>query len=206
MANLKAISSSATLRAIKSLVVWRTAHSYLRNVTAVAPRWHLSDMNVWFKWSKWYVCISLWKPMMTSSKWNGNIFHVTGPSWGESTGHQWIPHKDQWRGAFDVLFDLRLNKRLSKQSRRRWDAIALIMVSLLRGEYKESRFNNCNVSFDSVSCPGSSVILIRASYVHETDQTKHLQITKMLKVFRWFRNIPENWTLRSGEELLSVDA
>ena len=28
------------------------------------------------------------------------------------------PHNGQWRGAFDVFFDLRLNKRLSKQS---WD-------------------------------------------------------------------------------------
>ena len=27
--------------------------------------------------------------VMTSS--NGNIFRVTGPLWGESTGHQWIP-------------------------------------------------------------------------------------------------------------------
>ena len=27
--------------------------------------------------------------MMTSS--NGNIFRVTGPLWGESTGHRWIP-------------------------------------------------------------------------------------------------------------------
>ena len=26
---------------------------------------------------------------MTSS--NGSIFHVTGPLWGEYTGHQWIP-------------------------------------------------------------------------------------------------------------------
>ena len=28
-------------------------------------------------------------------------FRVTGPLWGESTGHRWIPlHKDQWRGAW----------------------------------------------------------------------------------------------------------
>ena len=27
--------------------------------------------------------------MMMSS--NGNIFRVTGPLWGESTGHRWIP-------------------------------------------------------------------------------------------------------------------
>ena len=27
--------------------------------------------------------------MITST--NGNIFHITGPLWGESTGHRWIP-------------------------------------------------------------------------------------------------------------------
>ena len=42
--------------------------------------------------------------MMTSS--NGNIFRVTGPWWGESTGHRWFPHKGQWRGAlmFSLIF------------------------------------------------------------------------------------------------------
>ena len=52
--------------------------------------------------------------MMTSP--NGNIFRVTGLLWRESTGHWWIPVTK----ASDVFFDLRLNKRLSKQSRRRW--------------------------------------------------------------------------------------
>ena len=33
--------------------------------------------------------------------------------------HRW-PHKGQWRGAFDVFFDLRLNKLLSKQSWGWW--------------------------------------------------------------------------------------
>ena len=42
--------------------------------------------------------------MMTSS--NGNIFHVTGHLCGEFTGPQ--------------IFDLRLNKRLSKQSLGWW--------------------------------------------------------------------------------------
>ena len=33
--------------------------------------------------------------------------------------HRWpVTHKGQWR--FDVFFDMRLNKRLGKQSRRRW--------------------------------------------------------------------------------------
>ena len=47
--------------------------------------------------------------VMTSS--NGNIFRVTGPLCGEFT--------TLVTRRFDVLFDLRLNKRMSKQSRRR---------------------------------------------------------------------------------------
>ena len=35
--------------------------------------------------------------MMTS--WHGNALHITGPLWGESTGHRWIPlTKGQWCG------------------------------------------------------------------------------------------------------------
>ena len=49
--------------------------------------------------------------MMTSS--NGNIFRVTGHLCGEFTGPRWIPLTN----ASDAFsFDLRVNKRLSKQS------------------------------------------------------------------------------------------
>ena len=48
--------------------------------------------------------------MMTSS--NGNIFRVTGHLCGEFTGPGEFPHKGQWR---ELSFDLRLNKRLTKQ-------------------------------------------------------------------------------------------
>ena len=63
--------------------------------------------------------------MMTSS--NGNMFRVTGFCAGNSpvtagnspvTG-EFPLHRPVTR-SFDVFFDLRLNKRLSKQSRRRW--------------------------------------------------------------------------------------
>ena len=37
----------------------------------------------------WPVPGLLGSPMVTSS--NGNIFRVTGPLWGESAGHRWIP-------------------------------------------------------------------------------------------------------------------
>ena len=54
------------------------------------------------------------EPFMTTSS-NGNIFRVTGPLCGEFTGPGEFPA--QWPGtrSFDVFFDLRLNKRLSKQ-------------------------------------------------------------------------------------------
>ena len=42
---------------------------------------------------------------------------VTGHLCGEFTGHRWIPHtKASDAESFDVFFDLRMNKRLSKQS------------------------------------------------------------------------------------------
>ena len=43
---------------------------------------------------------------------NGNIFRVIAHLCGEFTGNRWIPLTK----ASDVFFDLRLNKRLSKQS------------------------------------------------------------------------------------------
>ena len=51
---------------------------------------------------------------MTSS--NGNLFRVTGHLCGEFTG----PGQRPVTRSFDVFFDLRLNKRLSKQSWGWW--------------------------------------------------------------------------------------
>ena len=58
------------------------------------------------------------RSMMTSS--NGNIFHVTGHLCGEFTGHRWIPRTKDSDAELWCFFDLRLNKRLSKQSRCWW--------------------------------------------------------------------------------------
>ena len=54
------------------------------------------------------------KDMMTSS--NGNIFRVTGHLCGEFTGPGEFPTQRPVTRSFDVFFDLRLNKQLSKQS------------------------------------------------------------------------------------------
>ena len=50
---------------------------------------------------------------MTSS--NGNIFRVTGPMCGEFTGPGEFPAQRPVTRSFNVFFDLRPNKRLSKQ-------------------------------------------------------------------------------------------
>ena len=61
-----------------------------------------------WNWRIWY------QLMMTSS--NGNIFRVTGPLCGESIGYRWISlTKTSDARSFDVFFDVRPNKLLSKQ-------------------------------------------------------------------------------------------
>ena len=56
--------------------------------------------------------------MMTSS--NGNIFRVTGHLCGEFTGPGEFPTQRPVTRSFDVYFDLRPNKWLSKQSWGWW--------------------------------------------------------------------------------------
>ena len=84
--------------------------------------------------------------MITAS--NGNIFRVTGPLRGELTGHRWIPLTMVTR-SFDFFY-LRMNKRLSKQSKRWWFEtpslslwrhcnVKLAMMLQIRG-YKDPTF------------------------------------------------------------------
>ena len=56
---------------------WRAGKRYFSS----QPRGHAMGCLLWVFWTK--------LTMMTSS--NGNIFRVTGPWWGESTSHWWIP-------------------------------------------------------------------------------------------------------------------
>ena len=51
-------------------------------------------------------------------KWK--YFRVTGPLCGEFTGHRWMPHTEASDAELWCFFDLRLNKRLSKQSWGWW--------------------------------------------------------------------------------------
>ena len=87
-------------------------------------QWRHFYKITYFHWGRickigWYprlmFCYWVWAsfPMMTPP--NGNIWRVTGPLCGEFTGHRWIPLT---KAMF--FFDLRLNKRMSKQSWGWW--------------------------------------------------------------------------------------
>ena len=76
--------------------------------------------------------------MMTSS--NGNIFRVTGLLWGEPQVTGGFPSQRPVMRSFDAFFDLRLNKRLSKQPRRRW------FETLSRPLWR-----HCNVKFQAMA-------------------------------------------------------
>ena len=64
-------------------------------------------------------CLGMMRNLMMTSS-NGNLFRVTGPLWGETTGHRWILLTKASDAGIWFLFDLHLNKWLSKQQRRRW--------------------------------------------------------------------------------------
>ena len=63
----------------------------------------------------WTVHIQIKDSYRTMTSSNGNIFRVTDPLWGEFTGPGEFPTQRPVTRSFDVFFDLRLNKRLSKQ-------------------------------------------------------------------------------------------
>ena len=85
----------------------------------LVPWQHKEQGHQWScYWLSLHEIFSLTAPkgssMMTSS--NGNIFHVTGTLLN-ITCHRWIPCTQRpVTRSFDVLFDLRLNKRWNKQS------------------------------------------------------------------------------------------
>ena len=87
--------------------------------------------------------IHLYSTVMVTSS-NGKIFHFTGPLCGESmvTGEFSSQRPVTW--SFGVFFDMRLNKRLSKQSRRLWFQTP-----------SHSLWRHCN---DSYICPLALVV------------------------------------------------
>ena len=97
---------------------------------------YVTDFNTHVMWLRYHTGLhtSAWSLMVTIAKtiWykepshdmmtsgNGIIFLVTGPLCGEFTGYRWIPLTKASDAEHWCFFNLRLNERLSKQSRRWW--------------------------------------------------------------------------------------
>ena len=143
--------------------------------------------------------------MMTSS--NGNIFRVTGPLWGESTGHRRFPSRRPVTQSFDIFgifFDLRLNKRQRKQSRHRWFETP---SRLLWRHYNES-LNTMPILFSVATVdlfPLMSAFILRHSacgqihgavssrYRHVQFDTPHAEhYITMTSWARWRLKLPES--------------
>ena len=119
------------------------------------------------------LCITL--PMMTSS--NGNIFRVTGPLCGEFTGPGEFPAQRLVTRSFDVFFDLRLNKRLSKQPWGWWFETP-----------SWSLWRQCNEW-----CYHERVSIIYLTVCSGVDQRKHQRsasLAFMRGIYRWTVNSP----------------
>ena len=98
----------------------------------------------------WCLC------MMTSS--NGNIFRVTGPLCGEFTGLGEFPEQRLVTRSFDIFFDLRLNKQLSKQPPGWWFGTPL--WSLWRQCNGQDRFSMWRGGGGASFCTTESQIII----------------------------------------------
>ena len=71
----------------RTLNAQNTTHASLSLVSYGVP---IAEILLWRDWTVCFMREALQtENMMTSS--NGNIFPVTGPVWGESTGQRWIP-------------------------------------------------------------------------------------------------------------------
>ena len=127
---------------------------------------------------------STWiKGMMTSS--NGNIFRVTGPLCGEFSGPGEFPTQRPVTRSFDVCFDLRLIKQLSKQPWGWWfetpswsvwrqrNGCNFSCLSLTTSKVRASMRNYivypyhylCKIHFDQIGHrKGSHVLAFRPNY------------------------------------------
>ena len=104
--------------------------AYFWNMLFMVRRIDVNSKKLAYFWTEFH--------MMTSS--NGNIFRVTGPLWGESTGHRWIPlTRGSDAGLWCFLWSA--PEQTAEQTIETlviWDAIALIMTSLSWNEYDVS--------------------------------------------------------------------
>ena len=114
---------SLTKRMIDAVKTWKHFPHYwpvVRGIHRSAPLTKASNMDLWFfsllsssscRWFETSYCSSAWWRHRTET----NIFRVTGLCAGNSPVTGELPSQRPVTRSFDVFFDLRPNKWLSKQ-------------------------------------------------------------------------------------------
>ena len=102
---------------------------------------------------------------MTSSK--GNVFRVTGPLCGESTGHRWIPLSKASGAA--LVFSLMCawtngwaNNRDAGLSEKQWRSLITVMTTGGGGEWEENSLNAfiVNLYLENWPCWNSIALIV----------------------------------------------
>ena len=159
-------------------------------------------LSIWF-----VISSSLAGSMMTSS--NGNIFHVTGPLWGETTGDRYIPlTKFSCSELWCFLYSAPEHTvKQTIETPVTWDAIALNMTSL----YWISLYNSYDDVFKCVNaflkkgfCFFSSICLLQYSRLfdmfHHITQfcVRHGNCKGGTSDMLWTKIICPDWCTRSA--------
>ena len=116
-------------------------------------------------------------------------FRVTGHLCGEFTGPRWIPCKRPVTRSFDVFFDLRLNKRLSKQSWGWWFETP-----------SRPLWRHCNVSIVLLAHMTDYFKILSQATSPGTDETGHCSVayncqnSMHISTYNWKTN--RLWTLK----------
>ena len=142
--------------------------------------------------------------MMTSS--NGKIFCVTGPLCGEFTGPGEFPAQRPVTRSFDVFFDLRLNKRLSKQSWGWW--FETPSWSLWRQCNELNNCQNCGLCYFGKTLATSHAFQSYSKFVNNWKKSVLYHFLKLVTemchdFFWWNRKKISTFNTRSFSDYLS---
>ena len=118
--------------------------------------------------------------MMTSS--NDNILRVVGLYAGNSPVTGEIPSQRPVTRTFDVFLDLRLNKRPSKQSRRRW--FAMSSRSLWR-HCNEERNSSITAGFPSRTASNAELWCISCCFLNKASELRSNHTFYNVTIHRW---------------------
>ena len=109
-----------------SVMIWLRCLAVMGHEICAPPDWKFPGENSWVP----YLFVAALKTLTCrpctfvshNDVIKGNIFHVTGPLCGQFTSQHWIPRTKVTDTELWCFLDLRLNKRLSKQSWGCWSA------------------------------------------------------------------------------------